>query len=375
MPRSDGALVILDVSLCRVRACVSREDPDGWGPVSRALGLNRKVRGPSEAEGVEIEPADPVALREPILPGPRGLPISEGWGKVRGASVPVFGEKRNVLGTEEPGCWETLGPELRKLGALGLKLGADLWLAGGPNDGCEGAPWKDLPEPKEGRSDDTDGADLGALNDGALGVNDGADLGALNDGADLGALKEGLEWLELTDGPGRLDPIEWLGPLENDLCWMLDIRLSLRPPPADLSLPHSRLLAVGATSRAANAVITAARNLVFFSANMVLLLRFSVPLRVANLAEPPNHCLSNSVVFKALEFPAHPGEPVSNARWCSRRPALPWPFHLLQSGLSWGPKAPDRLGIPSTLFKAEKRGPVTKKAIFPAAETTLHKST
>jgi hypothetical protein len=354
VPRSDGALVILDVSLCGARVCVSREDPDGWGAVSRELGLNRKVRRPAEAEGVELGAVDPVVLRESILPVPRGLPTPEGWGKVRGVSVPVFGEKRNVRGTDELDRSEMPDPKLRELGALGLKLGADLWLAGGLNDGCEGAVWKDRPEPKDGRSDDIDGADLGWLNDGRLDE---------IDGVELGRLKEELEWLELMDGPGRLDPIERLGPLEDDLCWMLDIRLLLPPPLPDLSLPHRRLLAVGATSMAANAVITAARNLVFFSANIVLLLRFSVQLRVANLAELLNHCLSNYTVFKALEFPAHPSEPVSNRSLVFTPTCPPSAMPPCFSPDSPGaPKAPDRPGVPSTLFKARSRGPVTKKS-------------
>jgi hypothetical protein len=49
----------------------------------------------------------------------------------------------------------------------------------------------------------------------------------------------------------------------------------IRPEPSDLSRPSSRLLAVGEISTATIAVTTAARDLVFISANILILLHAS----------------------------------------------------------------------------------------------------
>jgi hypothetical protein len=202
----------------------------------------------------------------------------------------VFGEYRNVLWENALDRSEMLGPKLRELGALGLKLGERPWLAGGLaglNEGPDGAAWNDLPEPKDGGLEGMDGADLGWLNDGGLEGIDGTGLAPLN---------EGLGRLELIDGPGRLDPRDGPGLLGNDLCCILDIRS--RPaacPPADgpavarpelsgLSRPSSRLWAVGETSTAAITATTAARDLILFTANIFILLHAASRPRAANFA-------------------------------------------------------------------------------------------
>ncbi len=100
-----------------------------------------------------------------------------------------------------------------------------------------------------------DGAGVGRLNDG---------LGWLNEG--LGRLNEGLG--RLKDGLGRLD--DGLGLLENDLCWKLDMRSDTEPP--DLSRPSSWLLAIGEIRVAATTATTAARDLIIFLVNILLLL-------------------------------------------------------------------------------------------------------
>jgi hypothetical protein len=330
--------------------------------VASGLALNRRTRGLSEADGGElcnVGGADLVTLWLPMLPVPFGLPTSDGCGRVRWAFSPPFGEYRNVLGGNELDRSETVGPKLRELGVLGLKLDEGPWFAGGPaglNEGRDGAAWNDLPEPKDGGLEGTNGADLGWLNDGGLEGIDGADLGWLNEGAG---------WLEPIDGPGRLELIDGPELPENDLC-MLDIRsrpaacpaaeepAAAWPPPPDLSRPNSRLLAIGAMSMAAIAAATAARDLLFFIATILLLLRFSSRACLAGFAKRSNnHLYHNSTVFKALRFFTQPSQQIPDCSFASAK--------------TGDPSAIPPCSCPDSLFypiKAGKSGPVTKKSDF-----------
>jgi X-X-X-Leu-X-X-Gly heptad repeat protein len=172
-----------------------------------------------------------------------------------------------------------LGPKLRGLGVLGVKLGAGLlriglgaWLAGGLNEGRE---------PIDGL-EGIDGAGAGRLNDG---------LGALKDGLDR--LKDGLGWLN--EGLGRLVPTDGLELLENDLC-MLDIRSAIIVLP-DLSRPSSRLPAIGEISVAATTAATTACDLIIFLVNILLLL--GPPNVTAASGTPITGCLHLSQHYKS----------------------------------------------------------------------------
>ena len=65
-----------------------------------------------------------------------------------------------------------------------------------------------------------------------------------------------------------------------------------RPEPAGLSRPSSRLSAVGEISTATIAVTTTARDLIFFTANILILLHAASRPRLTNFAEQANNSLS-----------------------------------------------------------------------------------
>jgi hypothetical protein len=62
--------------------------------------------------------------------------------------------------------------------------------------------------------------------------------------------------------------------------------------PPDLSRPNNRLLAIGEINTATIAVTTAARELIIFTANMLILLHAASRSRPTNFAEQVNHSLS-----------------------------------------------------------------------------------
>ncbi len=67
------------------------------------------------------------------------------------------------------------------------------------------------------------------------------------------------------------EPNDGLGLPEKDL-WKPDAPAVPRPAPSDLSRPCSSLLAGGESNTAISTAATAARELIFFSANILLLL-------------------------------------------------------------------------------------------------------
>ena len=192
---ADGVELPVAGGLMRLDGPAASELPDGWldlDGVSFRRAVRRSNSDPrdalllSEMLGEEACGVGPAALsvpsRLPILPVPLGLPTSDGCGKDRPLSC-VFGENRNVLGENElDRSGLVLGAKLRGLGALGVKLGAaplrigvGAWLAGGLNEGRDGAAWNDLPldpkpldgpEPNDGGLEGIAGAGLGWLNDG-----------------------------------------------------------------------------------------------------------------------------------------------------------------------------------------------------------------
>jgi len=146
--------------------------PDGWpdlGAVSfrrAAMRSNSDPRDapPSEMLGEDACGTDLVILCVLSPSVLLGLPTSDGCGRLCPALLSVFGEYRNVLGEKElDRSGLVLGAKLRELGALGLKLGEGLRLAGGLNEGRDGAIWNDLPELNDGGLEGVIGADLDGL--------------------------------------------------------------------------------------------------------------------------------------------------------------------------------------------------------------------
>ncbi len=114
-----------------------------------------------------------VPIRLPML----GREASDGCGGFPNAEERVWEPGKALVEKELDRCELLPGSNLRK-------LVAGAWLAGGLNEGRDGATVDDLPASKEG-PEGRDGADRGWVNEG---------LGRLNDGlgAGLGRLKDGL---------------------------------------------------------------------------------------------------------------------------------------------------------------------------------------
>jgi hypothetical protein len=314
--------VLPDVSCRELKVCVDDRCPADVETDLSVVGLdlvaseraeNRSTRGRSaEDEDVDVCGDDLVMLwapsRLPMLSVPRELPALNVCDSPP-CRLSSLGENRNVLTEDEPDRSE---PMLRELHVLEPKLPTDPPPADGPGEVkecCDGAV-------ENGRSPPPK----------ALGLepNDGAD------GADRDGLKEGPDWLEKPRGEAP-EPDDGLGLPEKDL-WKPDAPAVPRPAPSDLSRPCSSLLAGGESSTAISAAATAARELIFFSANILLLLPEPM-LHTAPAQSKPTAAHHNSTVFKALRFHSA----------------------VLLPGFSWAPgRTAVRLGNPFLPYKGEK---------------------